>query len=338
MASSPPLGFIIPELRTKDQHEAHERAEAAMPKFANLQSAAELLKTLDVPKGTKVMLTDTWRAPECIADMGQEFTGFGQYTGSCVGVSEGNVVTTATCVQRLIGDTPTLAEVCFWPLPYGMTRLNEGDRGQGEGAVDSVMGETLRTGGYFGWNDVAGLPSLKMGPDGFWLVGGKQMEFKWSDGSKIDPALIAKARERAGMLKVSVQQAEEELAAIINGYPVLSGCSLYVGNGQIVSRANGNSYVRGKYDSRGGHSTARLGAWLHPDDGWLIGYSNQWPSDTYPKDPAGLGRCCVWLPIAEEQKMLASYGGGNGETMILSKVPGTPAQPKLLDWATAFSP
>lgn len=329
--ATPPLGLILPADRTPEQNAAHDLAMASLPRFAALPSADDLLKTLDIPKGTKVMLTDFWKTPEVIADIGREFTGFGQKTGSCVGVSEGNSGTTVSCVQRMIADAPTKAQVWFWPFPYGRTRANEGDRGQGEGAVDSIMGETLVKEGFF---DITqpGLPQFTMSADGYWIVGGSRTELQWSDGARIEQKWRDLAANNAGMTKVIVNTVEQEMAGIINGYPVLTGCSRYVGHGQIVGEGV-NAYVRGRFDGNGGHSTSRLAVWNHPTDGLLIGYSNQWDTSTYPKDPAGLGRCCVWIPQAEEEKQLNNFGGNNGETMLLSHAPGVPLQPKVMDWS-----
>lgn len=335
VTSSPgPLGLILPRDRTDAQNEAHERAMKTFPRFGNLPSAADLLAAIDVPVGTKVMLTDFWKDPLVVADLGRAFTGFGQKTGSCVGVSEGDAGTTISCVQRTIADNPTVAEVWFWPFAYGMTRMNEGDRGQGEGAVDSVMGQTLVEGGFFPIGQ-PGLPGFTMSDDGYWIEGGSNTELIWSDGARIDPKWRTLAAQRKGMTKVIINRVEEEIAGILNGYAVLTGCSEFVGNGSVVG-SGANAYVKGHFDGRGGHSTCRLGAWLHPNDGWLLGYSNQWNTNTYPKDPAGLGRCCVWIPIAEEEKSLNRFGGDGGETMLLSHAPGVPAQPKVLSYF--FSP
>ncbi len=318
----PELGFIVPSKRTQEQNDAHARAMALLPRFS-------MPGYTDPPVGTKVMLTDFWKQPDVVADLGQEFTGFGQYTGSCVGVSEGNAVTTVACVQRTIEENPTRAFMCFWPFAYGRTRYLEGDKGQGEGAVDSVMGETLVGEGFL---DVVlpGLPQFtKTGPDGFWLT--KQLELQWSDGgSKLVTDWIPEAKKRAGMFKSVCNNPQDIRAGIFNGYPCLNGCNNYVGAGAIVS-SGGTSYVKGRYDNRGGHSTCFLGAWMHPNDGPLYLYSNQWPTNTYPKDPAGGGRCTVWLPESEVAKLFKT-GGDNGECMTLSRAPGTPIQPEVLNW------
>lgn len=316
-----PLGLILPSQMTREQRDAYEASLARLPRFA--------APPTDIPKGTKVLLTDYWKAPEAVADIGQPFTGFGQYTGSCVGVSEGNCVTTALCVQRTIKpDRMTKAEVCFWGYPYGLSRLRAGFRGEGEGSIDSVMGDVLVSDGWFAHTE-PGLPAFKTGPDGWWFVGGAREEYRWSDGGAIDPKWRELGRKRAGMTKTVLQDVNAIRYAVVNGYPVLNGCDYYVGRGAVVD-GGGTPYVRGRYDGRGGHSTSVLAVWHHPNDGYLYGYSNQWQTSTYPTDPAGLGRCCVWLPEAEMVRLF-QLGGDDNNTMALSQVPGLPVQPEVLD-------
>lgn len=318
--ATPQLGFIIPELRTQAQADAHEAAISKMRNFS--------LPYVEPPKGTKVLLTDFWKHPDVMADIGQEFTGFGQYTGSCVGVSEGNCLFTANAVQRVIGENPVKAVIPWWPFPYGRTRFAEGDRGQGEGAVDSVMGDTLVGEGFFDIKQ-PGLPQFTHNDaDGMWLS--KAIELQWSDGGRIDPKWMALAKPQAGLTKTLITDVTGIYASIINGYPVLDGCDNYVGHGSIKGSGD-NAYVVGRYDASGGHSTCFLGYWNHPTDGPLVLYSNQWPTSTYPKDPAGGGRCTVWLPGSVAANLFRT-GGSGGNTMSLSNIPGQPAQPKLLDY------
>jgi hypothetical protein len=316
----PPLGFITPSQRTQAQRDAHERAMRRMPRLA--------MPRTPVPKGTKILLTDYWKHPDCVADMGAEFTGFGQYTGSCVGVSEGDALCTLSCVQRVVGDKSTKAFIPWWPFPYGRTRYNEGDRGQGEGAVDSVMGETLKTEGVFDIGQ-AGLPSFgKRGPDGFWLS--QSLELQWSDGARIDQKWRDLAKQYPVQGITVLNSPDDIRDAIVNGYPVLDGCDNYIGHGSIKGEGE-LAYVVGHYDGRGGHSTCFLGYWNHPNDGPLFLYSNQWDTSTYPRDPAGGGRCCTWTPESEVEKLFRT-GGDRGETMALSHLTWFPAQPKVLTW------
>jgi hypothetical protein len=314
-----PLGWIDPGLRTPDQAAAHAVALAKMRRFA----MAPALTAGPV----KVMLTDFWKAPEVVADVGYEFTGYHQLTGSCVGASLGNAIFTLAAVQRTIAENPTKAFVPWWPFTYGRTRYNEGDRGPGEGAVDSVAGQTLIKEGIPD-SAAPGLPQFNRS-DGLTLTSSQEMQ--WSDGGS---ALVkgwsaaALAHPLGGMATVATVQ--DIKTALLNGYPVLDGCEYYIGSGRLKG-TGANAYVVGNYDGRGGHSTCYLGYWDHPTDGPLYLYSNQWPASTYPRDPAGAGRCCVWVPEAEVAKLFR-YGGSGGESMALSHLTAFPAQPEVLNW------
>lgn len=321
MEAPGPLGRINPEDMTQEQRDAYERAKAKLPRFT--------APPIELPKGTMVLLTQFLRDPTVIADLGAEFTGFGQYTGSCVGVSEGNALITSLAVQRCIKpDHATKVEIPWWPFPYGRSRANAGMRGQGEGSIDSVMGDTLVREGWFAASE-AGLPAFdRTGPDGWWLS--SRLEYQWSDGNAISQKWRDTAKLRAGLVKTILTDIMSVRYSIVNGYPVLNGCNNFVGHGSVVP-GGGTPYVRGRYDGRGGHSTNYIAVWHHPNDGYLYGYWNQWPTETYPKDPAGLVRCAVWVP-EDNADNLFQTGGDGGETMALSQVPGLPAQPEVLNW------
>lgn len=315
--TTPPLGWIPFRDRTQSQTDAHDEARKHRVKFA--------LPPVSTA-GVKVMLTDFWKHPLCVADMGQEFTGFHQLTGSCVGASEGDAVCTLSCVQRLLSQGATKAFIPWWPFPYGRTRYNEGDRGQGEGAVDSVMGRTLQTEGIFDINQ-PGLPKFST-DDGMYLT--SRLELQWSDGASIAQSWRDLAKHYPVQGIASLGSVEDIKTAIINGYPVLDGCDYYIGNGSVQGSGD-NAAVVGNYDGRGGHSTCYLGYWDNPTLGPLYLYSNQWPTSTYPRDPAGAGRCCVWVKESNVQTLFRN-GGSDGETMALSHLTYFPAQPELLNW------
>ena len=318
--ASPLLGWISPSLRTVAQQKAHLDALSKMPMFA--------IPDWKDPGKVKVVLTDYWKAPEVVSDIGQEFTGFHQLTGSCVGASAGNAVATLGFIQRKIASNPTKAFVPWWLFPYGRTRANEGDVGQGEGAVDSVMGSTLESEGVFDIN-VAGLPKFST-DDGWYLD--TNTEYEWSDGNASVVKKFAPEAKPHPVTHAVINSVEDVRKAIINGYPVLYGCTRFVNSGSIQD-SGANAVVVGRYDSSGGHSTCWLGVWDHPDLGPLYLYSNQWPTSTYPKDPAGGGRCTCWIKESEVNAALTQYGAGDGEAFALSHVNYFPAQPAILDWS-----
>ena len=254
-----PLGFIVPSQRTQEQNDAHDAAMARMGKFAMPDYA-------DPPVGTKVMLPDFFKTPEVTADIGFQFNGFRQLTGACVGASAGNAKTCLSAVQRMIADSPTKAILDWWPFAYGTTRYAEGDRGQGEGAVDSVMGETMHGSGTFDARQ-PGLPSFDTS-DGLALT--SKLELQWSDGGKIDPKWKTLAAPNVVGTVASLNSVQDIRAAIVNGYPVLDGCDNYIGHGTIKGSGD-NAYVTGHYDGRG-RSTfdfATLLWSLESPDGWV---------------------------------------------------------------------
>jgi len=318
-----PLGWIHPDDRTPEQNEAHARAMATMTTFS--------LPVKSVPKGTKVILTDFLKTPEVIDDMGgKEFTGFHQLTGSCCGVSAGNGGTVLSAVQRNIADNPQKAIIAWWGLNYGMTRRDQGDRGPGEGGVCSIMSRELAKG-------VVPITHPKLNldfktDDGWYLT--KSIEMAASDPRKIDPELEQAAKSMPIGGVAPIHDTTALMQGIINGYPNNNGCGMFVNSGTI--RGSGSdAYVVGQYDRRGGHATCFVGFWEHPNDGPMFLYWNQWPTQTYPKDPAGGPRCSVWVPEAEVAKAFRQYGMGGGESFLLSHLTTFPAQPKVLDWLIA---
>lgn len=325
---NPPLGFIEPKDRTQDQADAHQAAFNAMRAFA--------LAPVTLNKGDKVILPKFLKHPDVVADMGMEFPGFRQLTGSCVGVTDGEITALISAVQRLLTDGATRAFIPWWPYAYGRTRFNEGDRGQGEGAVSSVMGITLEKDGTFAHGEAPGLPAWDT-RDGLAIPA--KLEMQWSDGgSKLVTDHLPLGRTHRFGARTPVYDAQAVATLITNGYPVPNGCAYYVSRGAI--RGTGaDAYVRGKYDGRGGHETSWVGVWNHPNDGMLYLYWNHWDRSTYPDDPAGGPRCSVWVPESEVTRMLNAGGNGidRGEAFGVSHVDYFPAQPKVLDdWSQLF--
>lgn len=321
---APMLGWIHPKDRTQAQADAHDAAVKAMPKFAIAGGGQKSLA-----KGEKVILYDFLDKPECVKDIGFLFPWFHQLTGSCVGASSGNVMTCLGGVQRFLTQGATKAFVPFWPYNYGMGRADEGDRGQGEGAINSVAVERMKK-GILPVSEGTGLPQFTSS-DGLLLT--ESLEMKWSDGNS---SLVKSFEGTAAKFPVGTaaefNDPDTLETGIINGYPGYGGCSMYVGNGSLKG-SGANACVVGRFDGNGGHSTGFYGVWNHPDFGRLFLYGNNWAGDTYPRDPSvNTNRCTVWIPEAEVAK-IPSRLDGRGEYFLVSHATYFPAQvDKILDY------
>jgi len=315
---APPLGWIEPQNRTKEMHDAVALAQSKFCKMA--------LARPSLSKGTKLLLTDSWNAPEVLADLnGAIFTGFHQLTGSCVGVSDGDAVFTLGCIQRKLANTPTKAFIPWWPTSYGRSRAKAGIRGQGEGSIDSVMGQVMIEEGV---DDV--LAAQYDTTDGYVIP--SRTEMAWSDGnSSLVTARVPHTKQFPMGGMAAVYDVDSIYAGIVNGYPCLNGCNNYMGSASVRQTSTGRVAI-GTYNGRGGHSTTFLGIWEHPDLGTLFLYHNQWPGSTYPDDDSGKPRCSCWATEAEVSKLFRT-GGGDGETMLFSHLSYLPAQPRVLDWS-----
>ncbi len=259
----PLLGFIRHRDRNAIHDFFHSQAESRMGVFS--------LPPPSVPKGTKLILSQLWKDQLVKADVGFEFPRFHQLTGSCVGASLGNAITTLLCVQRKLAIGPTKVILPFWPFDYGRTRYNEGDRGQGEGALNSSACDTMKHEGVLPFN-VQGLPQFQNN-DGLVLT--SQLEMQWSDGGSSTVLQYANAAKAYPLgTAAPARSAADAKAGILNGYPFYFGCDDYVGGGQITGGTE--PYVKGKFDGQGGHSTCLLGYWEHPNDGPLYLYQNNW--------------------------------------------------------------
>jgi len=314
--ATPPLGFIRKQDRTPVQQTAHAAAEARMVRFA--------LPPENVSNGTKVCLYEAWKHPDVVADVGFVFPRFHQLTGSCVGAGGGQALFTLIANQRLLADNPTVAFLPFWPYDYGKCRANEGDRGQGEGAMGSSFADTVVKNGVLSSAE-QGLPTFQNN-DGLVLT--NQLEMSWSDGnSRLVTAYDATAKLHPVGAAAPIQDVAGIKAAILNGYPCTFACDNYIGHASLQG-SGADAAVVGYWDGSGGHQQSVHAYWQNPTLGPLYWVQNNWPGNTYPSDPAGGPVCGCWVT---EAKVTAAFRL-DAEVYALSHLSWFPAQPKVLDW------
>jgi hypothetical protein len=238
---APNLGWIPPSQRTVQQHDLHAKAVGRMPRFA--------LPPVNTGGPVKVMLSDFWHKPEVVAETGVDFdrAPFHQLTGSCVGAGGGNALYTLICVQRLLSDGATKAFVPFWPFSYGRCRFNEGDHGQGEGAMGSSFAETIAKEGVVAATE-AGLPAFQ-NSDGYVLT--ERLEMQWSDGgSKPCTDYLDEANPHPLGSAAEMKTPQDMKTAILNGYPGSFACNNYIGKAAVSGDA-----LLGRWDGSAGTSS-----------------------------------------------------------------------------------
>lgn len=314
-----PTGWIPEGDMTDDQCRLHRNNIAKMPMF-NLVGDTP-------PVGTKILLTDTWKDPKVVAALGGPFKGWGQDTGSCVGVGGGNACQTLNFVESITKKQPEKIVLIAWYYNYGLSRKRAGMRGQGEGSFGSTFAESIRLDGTIDANH----PGLEALPDGEDSRGmrylGKSLEMQWSDGNHADSAVRTAAQPQT-ITSAPIAAFTAVRDAIANGYPVTRAGMSFANPGTASVR---NGALVGSYNGRGGHQESWLGYWNHPQLGELIWEQNQWGANAYGSDPGGgvAGGC--WIRADEVHKFCqASYA----EVYAISSYSGYPARPEVFDWAT----
>lgn len=319
MNGNPPLGWIEPKDRTKEQHDAHAAGEARMIQQFGLTYTPLI-------RGTKIILTEAWNHPDVIADVGRRLIRELQNTGSCVKVGGTNALRCSVATQRIAGANPTKAFEPFTWHNYAMSRHYYGEDGQGEGSLGSTFARSLREDGCTDWPQDPSdtLPDYTQTGDHINITAAQEMAWSSYRNPQVQ-AILTKTREHK-LGSAAVLRSSQDVAAMgSNGYGVAFACSRFVGNAAVV-RTGANAYVRGKWDQSGGHQQWCFGVWEHPDDGLLIAVGNNWPDNTYPRDPAGLPLCCVWVSAADVDAAFRYQA----EVYGFSNQNWFPAQPKVV--------
>jgi hypothetical protein len=313
-----PLGWIEPEKRTLDQHEAHDSAVAAMPKLAMPSFGGT------PPKGTKILLSDMWSHPDVVKALGFAFTGFYQYTGSCVGVGGGNTCFTVTCVDVLRNKEPEKLVMPAWWFNYGQSRKRAGMRGQGEGSFGSTFAASVVEDGVcdglaagFGFPDVKQSGQINIG---------RQSELLWSDGNYAKQIVIEEAKKRPIRTVTPVNDGVSVRDAILSGYPCTRAGMTFCNPGSASVRSGA---LVGSQNGRGGHQESWIGYWHHEQLGELIWEHNQWGKDVYGTDPGGGPGGGCWISLDAVDRFCKSQ---YAEVYAFSQYEGYPAQPELYDW------
>ena len=310
------LGFIRKMDRTEKHWDRHFKAEGRM---VNLS-----LPPVKLANGEAIRLFDAWKHPDVVKDVGFVFPRFHQLTGSCVGAGGGQALFSLIATQRLLAANPTKAFIPFWPYDYGKCRYEEGDHGQGEGAMGSSFAQSVSSDGVIDATS-QGLPQFQNN-DGLVLT--ENLEMQWSDGGS---STVTKWDSTAKVHPVGsaapCKTVDDIANAISNGYPVTFACDNYIGKASVQGSGK-DACVVGYWDGSGGHQQSIHAVWMNSTLGRLFWAQNNWPGDTYPQDPAGGPVCGCWVTESHVQSALNNL---DAEVYALSHLVWFPAQPSVPD-------
>ena len=318
-----PLGFITPAQRTREMEIAHD---AAMARIVKLRHG---LAAPDLPKGTKIILTDAWKRPEIVADLGRPYIRELQRTGSCVKVGANNAMCVTIAAQRLVSDNPIKAFQPFGWHNYAMSRHAIGDDGEGEGSLGSTYADSLTEDGSVDWPQDRSDALPDYAHEGEHIAVSERDEMTWSSyrNPKLQ-AVLDKAKANPLGSAAACRTPIDIKAMVLNGYGVTFACNNFVGNASVQGSGS-DACVVGSWDSRGGHQQWVFGYCEHPTLGPLYAVGNNWADETYPRDPAGLPSCCCWV---KEDKVMAAMKL-DSEVYGLSGQKWFPAQPVMSKWS-----
>jgi hypothetical protein len=310
------FGWLPEEIRTEQQHEAHQAAVGLMPRFL-------ITGTPTADDVEAVNLTATWKHADVVAANGSEFTGTHQLTGSCVGAGGGNMWATLAFYESIVAGEAELAKVPFWLLPYGRSRYYCGMKSPGEGSLGSCFARAAVEDGTLEY-DRAGLPQPTSRDDGW--IWGRSVELSWSDGDARQ-SLDALEHSRKHLIKTAAhcRSASDVRQALLNGYPVTCASS-YAHNGGRVQGEGKDAVLLASRSGSWNHQMSALACRRHPKFGWIYWLMNQWGLRAHGICPTGMPPGGVWIPEPDMDWICRD------EVYAFSGNNGFPAPAKPLDW------
>lgn len=254
----------------------------------------------------------------------ESFLANGYSVHNCVGAGGGCALFSLIAIQRLFAENPTVAFIPWWCFNYGRSRFYAGMRNPGEGSMGATFFKSLVNDGVIS-AATQGLPQFTR-QDGLTLS--RQIEINWSDG---DSQLVTQysnvAREHPIGASAQIRDIAQVKASIQNGYPVTFACNNYIGNASIQGTGS-DACVVGYWDHYGPHQQSLHAYWEHPTLGPLYYAMNNWPGNTYPKDPAGGPICGCWVKESRVESAMRL----DAELFSLSNLTWFPAQKQIMEY------
>lgn len=310
------FGWVPPEERTEEQHDAHDRATSAMPAFAVRGRSQGDVKRAD--------LTELWKHADVVSALGHPYTGTHQLTGSCVGAGGGNVAASVSYVDAVrLGDL----EKCilpFYPYTYGRSRFRCGMNGRGEGSLGSGWAEAAKKDGVL---DNLSHPELHRPANSDGLVWGASVEMEWSAGDRAPCTAWLDRGVKHPIRTVSrARNASDVRQGLINLFPAT--CASMYG---FTARVH-KGVLLGTKGPRWAHQMSLQAFWDHPELGPLYWLHNQWGLEFHGRCPTGMPGGGAWITEVDVDWICRD------EVFIFSQYDGYPVPDFDIPWVFRAAP
>lgn len=301
------FGWVAPEARTESQWDAMvQTTQQATVPFA-IQGRTD-------PTVKKVDMTELWTHPHVIAALQplgftKGFPGSWQLTGSCVGSGGCNTIASLSMVEVIRLNDPEQIILPLWLYTYGRSRFHMGDRGQGEGSLESAWAKAAQEDGAVSVTASFVKPN-KITDIGFCYT--SNLEMRWSDGDGAECMGVLDTGRKHLIRKAGRMRDHNDVReAICNYYPVGEG-SMY----GYSSWVDSDGLSMGKRGPRWSHKQTIQGWMEHPKYGELFKMVNQWDSASTDSGKFNY----VWIPPADVDWICQD------ECFCYSQFDGFPAQ------------
>lgn len=270
-------GWRPPEDRTTDQQKIHEEYIFDTPTVEEVFTSPGY--NADRPR--------QWQLVKLAIDKGlipQQFLRNGtlkniaQIIGSCVGFGAGNMLFWGSLLDAIIRKQPEKIMVPFVPYHYGRGRLHSGIKGPGSGSFGSGQAKALQIDGYIAF-DMEGLPNANFGDAIYWS---EDIEYKWSDGARIEDKWIEEGHKHLCPTVARVSDTEQA-AQLADSYYTFTIASSWGGNMQCQVK---DGVLLNQRVTTWNHQMWVLDYIKHPRLGRLWWVGNNWRY-AHGKDPGG---------------------------------------------------
>lgn len=295
-------GWRGPDIRTPEENKQYDLISSQIPNLQIIGPQAAVSKMVLWDYSKKV-------------NNGKHFETFFQQSGSCVGNGGGQATWYLSAMEKIRLGENEECKTPFYLLPYGRSRLIAGMRGRGDGSFGAAFAQAIKTDGVLAF-DEPGLPKMQTGSGITW---GKNIEYEWSDGSRISNEWLNKSRKFTVQSTAKLTSTQDAWDAIANGY----ACTIASNwGGQMRPQAAGNPAVLlNKRATRWDHQMCVIGIWDHPTLGRIFCILNSWGPDAHgqPVDDSPPGS--FWVLESEMDFIIKQ-----GDSFAFSQFLGFPSQ------------